>query len=185
MLFSFLLDKIKINQLESSYQEIQEKYIYLEQIKSKYELLKEDFDKTKLQLQDQKDKYQHDVTNLQNDVKHKNQLSDLLETQINENKNLKAINKKLESDLEENDQLLFDKTKEADDLNRQLQILNNEYQDLKITIGQRTDEKNKFTNDINLLHEKLRTLEKERSEQIQVERLLVCFNFKQLFLFYK
>ena len=39
--FLFLLDKTKFNELESSYQQLQEKYQLLEQIKFEYDSLKE------------------------------------------------------------------------------------------------------------------------------------------------
>ncbi len=49
----------------------------------------------------------------------------------------------MENDLKEINQLFFEKTKQADDLDRQLQIINNEYQDFKIKFEQKQAEKNK------------------------------------------
>ena len=41
--FSFLIDKTKFAELESSYQELQQKYHVLEEMKSEHESLKEQF----------------------------------------------------------------------------------------------------------------------------------------------
>jgi hypothetical protein len=89
--------------------------------------------------------------------KQKQQLSDLLEEKINENKKLIEFNIQFKNDLKENNQLFFEKTKQADDLDRQLQISINEYKDLKIKLDELNDEKNKFM-------EKLQNFERDKSE---------------------
>jgi len=196
----FLLDKTKFDQLESSYQELQQKTLLFEQIKSEYDLLKENFNTINLQLKEQQEindelkidyEHQHlnlvkrdenirllnlefeqqkqlfDKTNHDKDEqylslsKHQQQLSDLLETKINENKKLTELKVQFENDLKENNQLFFEKTKQADDLDRQLQISTKEYEDLKFKFDQLKDEKKK-------LMEKIQNFEREKSEYIQV-----------------
>ena len=197
--FILRLDKTKFDQLEKSYQELEKHYMLLEPIKSEFELLKEDLNTKHAQLQDQHDKYQNEITKLQSEIEQqkqlldnanrdqndqyaslsqqKQQLSDLLETTIEENKNLKENNRQLENDLKTNNQLLFEKTKQADDLDRQLQILNNEYQDLKIKFSQIKEERNKFINDISLLQEKIQNFETEKSEYLQVKQEILIITF--------
>ena len=173
-----LSDKTKFAELESSYQELEQKYQLLEEIKSKYNSLKENFDTTNLQLNQQQEineqlkadnNRQHlylverdeNIHLLKLDIeqqkqslsKQQQQLSDILETTRTENKKLKEINLQLENDLKENNQLFFDKSKQADDLDRQLQILNNEYKDFKIKFDQLQ-----------------KNLEKEKSESIKVKK---------------
>ncbi|CAF5196214.1 unnamed protein product, partial [Rotaria magnacalcarata] len=179
------IDKAKFDQLESLYEEVQQKYVHLEHIKSECDLLQENFNKTNLQLQDQQEKHQIEINSLQNtieqqkqiidnttqsqderyssSVKLTQQLSDLLETEKIEKEKLKNINQQLENDLQTNNELFFEKTKQADDLDKQLQIINNEYQDLKVQFDQIKHEKNKLINDINLLTETIQSFESEKS----------------------
>lgn len=73
------------------------------------------------------------------------------------------INHQLENDLKENNQLFFDKTKQADDLDRQLQIINNEYQDIKIKFNQIQEDKTKLIE--NFAREKIETTEVRRKQK--------------------
>jgi acyl carrier protein phosphodiesterase len=62
----FLPDKTKFEELESSYQELQQKYHLAEQNKSEYDLLKENFDTGNLQLQEQLAEERKKTDELQN-----------------------------------------------------------------------------------------------------------------------
>jgi hypothetical protein len=120
-----------------------------------------------LNLEFEQQKQLLDKTNHDKDEKYlslskqQQQLSDLLETKINENKILTELKIQFENDLKENNQLFFEKTKQADDLDRQLQISTKEYENLKFKFDQLKDEKKK-------LMEKILNFEREKSEYIQV-----------------
>jgi hypothetical protein len=61
-----LLDKTKLDQLDSSYQELQQKYALLEQIKSEYDSFKENTDTTNTQLKQQLEDEREKINELQN-----------------------------------------------------------------------------------------------------------------------
>jgi peptidoglycan hydrolase CwlO-like protein len=64
---------------------------------------------------------------------------------------------------------LFEKTKQGDDLDRQLQVINNEYEDLKLKFDELQEEKKKLNNEINLLMNKIQNFEIDKSQSIQVK----------------
>ena len=66
-----LLDKTKFTELESLYQDLQEKYRLAEQIKSEYDMLKQNFDTTDLQLKQQLAEERERVNELQNIIDEK------------------------------------------------------------------------------------------------------------------
>ncbi len=66
-----LLDKTKFAELESSYQELQEKYHLAEQIKSEYDLFKENVNTTDVQLKQQLAEERQKIIELQNTIKEK------------------------------------------------------------------------------------------------------------------
>ena len=151
-------------QIQSEYDLLKEKFSTLEdqfneqqeiqnQLKTDYErqgfhLLERDENIRLLQIDIDEHKKQLNNLNETQDQRYSvlskqhEQLSDLLETKINENKILNENNHQLENDLKENNQLFFEKTKQADDLDRQLQIINNEYEDLKIKFEEKENERN-------------------------------------------
>lgn len=181
-----------MDQLDSLYKELQEKYLHLEHIKSDYNALEENFNKINLQSQDQQEKYRSEIASLQNtieqqkqmidntnhsqderylsSVKLTKQLSDLLEAERAEKDNLKNINQQLENDLKDNNQLFFEKTKQADDLDKQLQVINNEYKTLKTQFDHIKDEKEKLANNLNVLTENIQKFNVQESEYLKVNK---------------
>ncbi|UJR23640.1 hypothetical protein I4U23_026625 [Adineta vaga] len=194
-------DKTKLDQLETAYDELQQKCLLLQEIKSEYDLLQEKFNGLDLALKEKQEvneKLQHEYehqrlylldrdenihllklkleqqqqsSDEQNDERYLSlskqiqQYTDLLETKINENKQLNDRVVELENDLKENKQLFFETSKQADDLDKQLQISMNQYEDFKMKFEQINDEKMKLT-------DKIQSFEQEKSEYIEITNQL-------------
>ena len=104
-------------------------------------------------------------------VKQHQQLSELLDTKLNEAKTSIERNRQLEDDLKENRELLFDKSKQADDLDRQLRTVSQESEDLKAQYDQVKEEKHKLANEISSLIDQLQQLQAERIADTKVVRI--------------
>jgi len=163
------------NKLKIDYEH---QHFYLVERDENIRLLKLDIEEHKQLLDNTKHNQNEHYSSL---LKQQKQLSDLLEITTKENKNLNEINHQLKNDLKENNQLFFEKTKQADDLDKQLQLINNEYQDLKIQFNQIQGEKNQLINDIKLSIKKIQNFEKEKSEYIQVKKRIFSFFYTKYF----
>ena len=113
-------------------------------------------------------------------LKQHQQLSELLETKINEVKRFNERNCELEQDLEEHQTLIFDKTKQADDLDRQLQKTIEQNKDLQLTIDQSKNEKDQIVKQFESLQEKIENFQNEKIQFIQVSSCSTfIFNMNQ------
>lgn len=101
-------------------------------------------------------------------TKQQQQLSDLLETKINEVKQLTERNLQLEEDLKEHRELFFEKSKQADDLDRQLQKTINQCDDIRTTADQLRDEKTKTMNEFDRLSSQIENLSVDKAQLTQV-----------------
>ncbi|CAF1001786.1 unnamed protein product, partial [Rotaria sordida] len=100
-------------------------------------------------------------------LKQENELNDLIEIKINENKQLIEINQQLNNDLKEKYELILEKNQQIDHYQKQLNLLNIEYEEIQIQFYNIKEEKEKLINEINLLMNKIINLEKEKFEFIQ------------------
>ena len=101
-------------------------------------------------------------------VKQQQQLSDLLETKINEVKQLTERKHQLEEDLKEHRDLFFEKSKQADDLDRQLQKTIHQCDDIRTTAEQLRDEKAKAMNEFDHLSSQIENLNVDKAQLTQV-----------------
>lgn len=138
------------------------------------------------------------------------ELNDLMQMKINENKNLFEKNLQLENNFKEIREILQEKNQQIDQLNKQLESLQIEYEEFQINFNQIKEEKNKLINEINLLmnnnnnnsgeqivhkeneklhqtinelNEKIQKQHSDPGENIQVKSILSRFLFYQIFLF--
>ncbi|CAF3947627.1 unnamed protein product [Rotaria magnacalcarata] len=92
--------------------------------------------------------------------KQQNELNELVQTKINENK-------QLDNDLKQNHEIILEKNKQIDLYQKQLDLLNIELDQFKIKSHETKEEKNKLINEINSLTKQVTNLEKEKLELIQ------------------
>ncbi|CAF3949860.1 unnamed protein product, partial [Rotaria sp. Silwood2] len=150
--------KIELEQHEKSKENLIEKY------QNQINQFRNDLEQQKLLLLNAAQN-QDEMNSLK--LKQQNELNDLIQIKINENKQLIEINQQLDHDLKQKNEFILEKNQQIDDYQKQLNLLNIEYEEFKIKFYYMKEEETKLIDEINLLMDKILNLEKEKSEFIQ------------------
>ncbi|CAF3349870.1 unnamed protein product [Rotaria sp. Silwood1] len=150
--------KIELEQHEKSKENL------IEQYQNQIKQFQNDLEQQKLLLINATQN-QNEICSLK--LKQQNELNDLIQIKINENKQLIEKNQQLDNDLKEKNKFIIEKNQQTDDYQKQLNLLNIECEELKIKFYDMKEEKDNLIDEINLLIVKIVNLEKEKSEFIK------------------